>query len=79
MDDSGKGNEWGFTPHPGWDGTLVSNALGQMVGIIGTNQEQYLASWLFLRWLSSPETQAAWVGSTGLFPPALSTSRYVRP
>ena len=47
MDDSGKADEWGFTPHPGWDGTLVSNALGQLVGIIGTNQEQDLASCLY--------------------------------
>jgi ABC-type glycerol-3-phosphate transport system substrate-binding protein len=27
-----------------------------------------LASWLFMRWMLSPEIQARWVQSTGLFP-----------
>ena len=32
-----------------------------------------LASWLFLRWLLSPENEARWVLSTGLFPLRAST------
>lgn len=32
-----------------------------------------LASWLFMRWLLSPENQARWVQSTGLFPLRAST------
>jgi ABC-type glycerol-3-phosphate transport system substrate-binding protein len=32
-----------------------------------------LASWLFVRWMLSPENQARWVQSTGLFPLRTST------
>ena len=32
-----------------------------------------LASWLFMRWMLSPENQARWVQSTGLFPLRTST------
>ena len=32
-----------------------------------------LAAWLFVRWLLSPENQADWVNSAGLFPLQAST------
>ena len=73
VDDAGKGDEWGFIPYPGPDGTLVVNSLGQMVGIVRTNPEQDMASWLFLRYLTSPETQTTWISYTGYFPSQITT------
>lgn len=51
----------------------MANSLGQMVGIIGTNPEKDLASWLFLSYLTSPETQATWIEFTGYFPTQSTT------
>jgi multiple sugar transport system substrate-binding protein/sn-glycerol 3-phosphate transport system substrate-binding protein len=44
------------------------DSFGQMIGIVQTNDDADLASWLFLRWLTSPETQTEWVAGTGYFP-----------
>jgi len=35
---------------------------------IESTPEQQLASWLFVRWLLSPQIQQKWVEVTGLFP-----------
>lgn len=73
MDEAGNEDVWGAIAYPGPDGTLAVNAFGQMVGIIGTNAEQDLASWIFLKYLTSPETQAEWIGYTGYFPSQTTT------
>ena len=39
-----------------------------MLGVVETNPDADLASWLFLKWLTSPETQANWVQATQYFP-----------
>jgi D-xylose transport system substrate-binding protein len=73
MEDAGNDDEWGTIAYPGPDGTQVVDAFGQMVGIVGTNPEQDLASWIFLRYLTSPETQAEWIGYTSYFPSQTTT------
>ena len=70
---------WGAIPYPGPNGTLTVDAFGQMVGIIETNPEQDLASWIFLSWLTSPETQAKWISYTGYFPSQSTTDVGSRP
>lgn len=59
---------WGAIPFPGPDGKLAVNAFGQMIGVVTANSDQDLASWLFLKWLTSPEIQSEWIGYTGYFP-----------
>jgi multiple sugar transport system substrate-binding protein/sn-glycerol 3-phosphate transport system substrate-binding protein len=66
-------DEWSAIPYPGPNGTLTVDAFGQMVGIVGTNPEQDLASWIFLRYLTSPETQAEWISYTSYFPSQTTT------
>lgn len=73
FDEIGSTDEWGAIPVPGPDGTLVVNAFGQMAGIVSTNPDADLASWLFLKYLTSPETQALWVSMTGYFPTQSTT------
>ena len=73
MEDAGNEDTWGAIPFPGPDGTLVVNGFGQMVGIVPTNAEQDLAAWLFLRYLTSPETQATWIEFTSYFPTQSTT------
>jgi multiple sugar transport system substrate-binding protein len=64
---------WSLRAFPGRDGDQAINAFGQLIGIVDTNEEQNLASWLFIKWLTSPETQAEWVNWTGYFPSQTST------
>jgi ABC-type glycerol-3-phosphate transport system substrate-binding protein len=68
MSEAGNSDAWGAIPFPGPDGTRVVNAFGQMVGIVNTNPDQDLASWIFLKYLTSPATQSTWIGYTGYFP-----------
>lgn len=73
MDEVENDDVWGAIGFPGPNGTIAVNAFGQMVGIVATNAEQDLASWIFLQYLTSPETQATWIGYTGYFPSQSTT------
>jgi len=68
MEEAGNEDVWGAIPFPGPDGDQVVNAFGQMLGVVQTNPDQDLASWIFLNWLTSPETQSRWVQATQYFP-----------
>lgn len=41
---------------------------GSSYVVLKSTPEEQLASWLFVRWLLSPENQKQWVEVTGLFP-----------
>lgn len=73
MEEAENEDEWGAIPFVGPDGTQVVDAFGQMIGVVRTNPDQDLASWLFLRWLTSAETQSDWIGYTGYFPSQTTT------
>jgi ABC-type glycerol-3-phosphate transport system substrate-binding protein len=68
MEDAGNEDVWGPIAYPGLDGTPYVNSFGQMIGVVATNDDTDLASWLFLKWLTSPESQATWISTTGYFP-----------
>lgn len=68
MEDAANEDVWTAIPFPGPNGSQFVNAFGQMVGVVRTNPDQDLASWLFLRWLTSPEGQAVWLGETAYYP-----------
>ena len=78
MTDAGNTDEWSTIPFPGPSGRFV-NAFGQMIGVVNTNPDQDLASWIFLRYLTSPETQSEWIGFTGYFPSQSTTDVGSRP
>jgi multiple sugar transport system substrate-binding protein/sn-glycerol 3-phosphate transport system substrate-binding protein len=65
-------DEWGFIAFPGvGDGAV--DAYAQNSAIVLSNPEQELASWLFLRWFTSPETMAKWVAASAYHPTRAST------
>ncbi len=68
MADAENEDVWGAIPFPGPNGTLTVDSLGQMLAIVTTNPDQDLASWLFIKWLTSPEIQAEWISYTSYFP-----------
>ncbi|MBN1231342.1 MAG: extracellular solute-binding protein [Anaerolineales bacterium] len=69
----GNADSWGFLAAPGPDGTLAVNAFQQMVAVIDQTPEQNLASWLFIKFLTSPENQADWIQVSGYFPTQSTT------
>jgi ABC-type glycerol-3-phosphate transport system substrate-binding protein len=79
MEEAGNADEWGAIPFPGPEGDLAVDSFGQMIGVVATNEDADLASWLFLRWLTSPETQTKWVAGTGYFPSQDTTDVGSRP
>ena len=79
MDDAANTDVWGAIAFPGPDGTKYVNAFGQMVGVVRTNPDQDLASWLFLKWLTSAEGQSLWISKTGFFPSQTTTDVGTRP
>jgi multiple sugar transport system substrate-binding protein len=60
-------DEWTLVPFPGTAGSALVT-YGPSYSLLKSTPEKQLAAWLFTRWLLSPENQAQWVESTGLFP-----------
>jgi ABC-type glycerol-3-phosphate transport system substrate-binding protein len=65
-------DEWTLLPFPGnVEGSMA--VYGSSYIVLPTNDAQQLATWLFVRWLLSPQNQARWVSATGMFPLRTST------
>ena len=58
---------WGWLAAPGPDGTLAVDAFQQMLGVVPSTPDKEMASWLFIKWLTSPEIQARWVQISGYY------------
>jgi len=71
--DADNDDEWGFLPAPGPDGKMAVNAFQQMLGVVPSTEEKEMASWLFIKWLTSPEIQARWVPASGYYGTQYST------
>jgi multiple sugar transport system substrate-binding protein len=66
-------DDWTIIPFVGPSGGKAVNAFGQYVAIVNTTPEQTLASWIFLKYLTSPETQAEWIKASAYYPTRKST------
>ncbi|MFP3854517.1 MAG: extracellular solute-binding protein, partial [Anaerolineales bacterium] len=66
-------DEWQIIPFPGPDGNQAVDAFGQYIAIVDTTPEQNLATWLFFKYLTSPETQEEWVRASAYYPTRRST------
>jgi len=64
---SGSKDEWTVLAFPGAEREALV-VYGSSFVMFKSDDETQLASWLFMRWMLSPENQARWVQSTGLFP-----------
>ena len=72
MASAGSTDQWTVLAFPGsfQNGLIV---YGSSYVILKSTPEQQLASWLFVRWLLSPENQKKWVEVNGTFPLRTST------
>jgi len=48
-------------------------AFQQMLGVVPSTDAEQLASWVFVKWLTSPEIQARWVKISGYYGTQVST------
>jgi ABC-type glycerol-3-phosphate transport system substrate-binding protein len=64
---AGSKDEWTVLPFPGLDRNAFV-VYGSSFVMLKSDDATQLASWLFMRWMLSPENQASWIKSTGLFP-----------
>ncbi len=69
----GSKDEWVVLPFPGRDESAFV-VYGSSFVMFKSDDVTQLASWLFMRWMLSPDIQARWVQSTGLFPLRDSTT-----
>jgi multiple sugar transport system substrate-binding protein len=74
FDKVGSHDRWVFLPFPSDRGEAIPLAYGPSLAAVPSTPRQQLASWLFIRWLVSPENQAAWAEKTGSLP--VRTSAY---
>ena len=69
---AGSTDQWTVLPFPGTADTVMV-VYGSSYILLASDDADQLAAWLFVRWLLSPENQADWVNSAGLFPLQAST------
>lgn len=65
-------DEWILLAFPGADGKPVMITYGPDYSILQSTPEKETAAWLFVRWLSQADHQAALSEATGMLPPRLS-------
>lgn len=63
----GNQDTWTVLAFPGSNGSTFLT-YGSSYILLKSDDTRQLAAWLFVRWMLSPENQALWVKSTGLFP-----------
>lgn len=77
FDASGYEAEWSVTTFPHTEGNEILQVFVPSIILIGGTPEEQLASWIFLRYLVSPEAAAQWSAGTGYFNPVPSTAEVV--
>jgi multiple sugar transport system substrate-binding protein/sn-glycerol 3-phosphate transport system substrate-binding protein len=70
-------DEWGFTAVPHTTADPVIDIYGADIMIPVTTPETQLAAWIFIKWFTSPETQADWVRASNYFPTRAGTQEYL--
>jgi multiple sugar transport system substrate-binding protein len=66
-------DDWTIAPFPGKDGGKAVDLFGQYVAIVNTNPERMMATWVFVKYLTSPEAQAKWIESSAYYPTRTDT------
>lgn len=61
-------DEWTIIPFPGKNGGQAVNLFGQYVAMGNTTPERMMATWIFLKFLTSPQYQAYWIEGSAYYP-----------
>lgn len=66
--------EWTVAPMPHTTAGAVMDVYGASLSVTKSTPEKQLASWLFIKWITEPKQQAAWVEASNYFPVRKSTA-----
>ena len=70
-------DDWEMIPYPSLEGNEVILSDGLSYGILRSDANHDLASWLFIRWLQAPENLARVIALTSTLPPVSSVREEV--
>jgi multiple sugar transport system substrate-binding protein len=76
-EETGVVDEYAVAAIPHTTADPVMNIYGGDVMIVQTTPEKQLAAWEFVKWFTSPEIQARWVGASGYFPTNSGTTEFL--
>ena len=68
---------WGVVAIPHTTSDPLTNIYGGDVMLPATTPETQLASWIFIKWFTSPEIMARWDQISNYFPTRVSTNEYL--
>ncbi len=77
FEEMGSDDEWRVIPFPSANGQPVIDAYGPSLLVARSTPEEQLATWLLVKWLASPQSQAKWVQSSGYYPTRQSALDYL--
>ena len=66
--DAGNDDVWGPIPLPTLGGTPVVDLYGPSFAMVSSTPAEQLASWLFMKWFTEPETQTTWIEASAYYP-----------
>jgi len=75
---TGRADDWMMLPFLGPEGNKAVSSEIQSVVIFQTTPEEELASWLFIKYLTSPEIQSEWAQYSRYYPTRKSSLRFLR-
>ena len=78
FDEAGNTDEWSYIPFPGPEGNKVVNVSPQYVAIVKSDPNTELATWLFMKYFTSPEVQANWVEESDYYPVRMSSENLLK-
>jgi len=70
-------DDWTLMPFVGKDGGQAVDLYGQYVAIANTNPERMMATWVFIKYLTSPEVQAQWIEGSAYYPTRSDTAPFL--
>ncbi len=74
FESSGVAADWGIQTFPHTEGNQVVQAFVPSIVMLPSTPEKQLASWLFLKYLATPEIGVQWSEGTGYFNPVPSSA-----
>ncbi len=77
FEEAGNDDEWTLLPYPSSTGDPVIDVYGPSFVMLESSPEEELAAWLFAKWITSAENQAALIQVSGLYPIRASTLDYL--
>jgi ABC-type glycerol-3-phosphate transport system substrate-binding protein len=65
-------DEWMLIPFVGPEGEKAVNVFVLSLAVVNTSEKEQIATWMFLKYLLSPETQATWATFSDTYPVRIS-------